>query len=136
MKIVGDDAKLGLYIIEAENSQSDDERWLEVNIEISLIGFRAHFEASVMIDELYSFIDSLSTALDTQQGTVKLSTMEEAIDLRGTIQPRGNVDWSGVLVYPIGIGNRLNFGFETDFYQLQRIKDDLTRELSIFSSHY
>ncbi len=137
MKIVGDDAQLELDIIEKENLKSDnedDQQWLEVNIKASLVGFKAYFEASIRIDELKLFIDSINGVLDIQKGIVELSTMEEAICLRGIVDSTGNVDWTGVLTYPVGIGNKLQFRFNTDFYQLQRIKDDLTKDLLILST--
>ncbi len=136
MKIVGDDAQLELDIIRKEHLQSDEEedkQWLKVSIKASLIGFRAYFTASVRIDELNLFIDSISNVLDVKKGTVELYTMEEPIYLKGIVDHTGNVDWSGVLIYPIGTGSRLNFGFNTDFYQLQRIKDSLTRDLSVLN---
>lgn len=138
MKIVGDDAQLELDVIRKEYLQSDneeDQQWLEVNIKASLIGFRAYFKASVRIDELNLFITSISNVLDDKEGTVKLSTMEEAIYLQGVVDHTGNVNWTGVLIYPIGTGSRLHFGFNTDFYQLQRIKDGLTKDLSMLSTH-
>ena len=136
MTIVGDDAQLELDIIRKEYSQSDneeDQQWLEVNIKASLTGFMAYFEASVRIDEFNLFIDSISNVLDTQKGTVELFTMEESICLRGIVDATGNVDWTGVLTYPVGIGDKLQFRFNTDFYQLQRIKDGLTKDLLILS---
>jgi hypothetical protein len=85
-----------------------------------------------MRHEFDSFIDSISNALDTQQGVVELSTLEEGIHLKGTVDHTGNIKWIGLLVYPIGTGSRLYFEFKTDFYQLQRVKKNLTRELSTY----
>ena len=135
MKIVGDNATLEINILGKENPESKDiwdQQWLKTHIRISLDGFKACFEACVMKHEFDSFVDSISSALNTQQGTVELSTLEETIYLKGTINHTGNVEWNGLLIYPVGTGSELHFKFNTDFYQLQRIKDGFTRELSSY----
>lgn len=137
MKIIGDDAILELDILEKEHPESEDawdQKWLKINIQGRFEGFRAYFGACLMIDEFDAFIGSISKVLDVQKGIVALHTVEEAIYLRGEVDYTGNIEWTGVLTYPVGIGNKLHFAFKTDFYQLQRIKDNLTREVSNYRS--
>jgi|SRR3569623_935121 len=133
MRILGNNAILTLNILGKKHAQSNDtwdQQWLEVKIKVRLEGFQAFFNACIMEDEFKAFISSISKVLDTQKGVIELYTVEESIYLKGEVDYTGNVQWVGTLIYPIGTGSKLNFKFETDFYQLKRIEDNLHRELT------
>jgi hypothetical protein len=135
MKIVGDNATVEINILRKAHPESKDtwdQQWFITHVKAFLDGFQACFETCVMRHEFDSFIDSISNTLDTQQGMVEFSTLEEALHLKGTVDYTGNIEWIGLIIYPIGTGSKLHFEFKTDFYQLQRIKDSLTRELSVY----
>lgn len=70
MKIVGDTTIVEIDILRKGHPGSKntwDEQWLVTCIKVRLDGFQACFEAHMMKDELKSFIDSLSSALDTHK---------------------------------------------------------------------
>lgn len=133
MRLIGDNGTIELGILEQSYTNSEDEsdkEWLEINIKIQLNGFRAHFRTQLMRNDFERFIDSLSNVLVTQKGDVEFNTLEESFYLKGSVSYSGNIDWIGSAVYPVGDGNKLIFKLETDFYQLERIKNELIVELS------
>jgi len=135
MQLNGDNAVIELNILgqSSPNSREGwDRKWLTVSIKVTLNGFYANFQTELLSDDFIAFIQSLQKALNTLNGEVELTSLEDTLYLKGVINYKGNVEWSGFLVYPAGNGNKLTFKFESDFYQFERIKNELVADLKTY----
>jgi hypothetical protein len=132
MEIKGNNALINIEILGKSNPSATnewDKKWLMVKIKIKLIGFNADFRTEILIDDFLEFLKSIENALNRNDNEFEFKTMEESIYLKGTINHLGSIEWNGFVVHPVGNGNKLIFKFESEHYQLEKIKDELGIQL-------
>lgn len=133
MEILGNNSKLCLDILGKSNRNTTnkwDSKWIQVSVDIKLIGFRANFKIELIEDDFKQFFDSLNPVLNNTADLFEFKTLEESIYLRGKISYLGLIEWDGFVQYPIGDGNILSFKFESDLLQIERVYDSLKKDLS------
>ena len=136
MKILGDDALLELILISKITSDKKNVRWydewLTFNFKIKLNGFIANFDIDLTGSDIIEFIKSAShtyeLSFNKNSPDIKFETLEESIYMKGIINYKGNIEWEGFVIYPVGDGNKLDFKFNTDLHQLLNIKNQLMQE--------
>ncbi len=136
MKLKGNDSSLEIKLITKSNPNSIDEwdrKWINSELEILLLGFKANQNIEILYDDLVCFYESIKNALDDFSKTIIFSNIEEPIYLEGKIDINGQVLWNGFNIYPIGDGNKLEFRFETELAQLDKLFVDLKKALNEFS---
>jgi len=92
-----------------------DDNWLTAAIDVSAGGFRGKAEASILTEELVSFLGQLQALFKTLEGSAELITLEQQIYLRLTGNGKGHIEMKGELGEMPETGNRLRF--ELDFDQ-------------------
>jgi hypothetical protein len=133
MKLVGDNAKLALKILRFSNptaSNEWDKKWLTVVFNLELHGFKTNYESELLIDDFSNFLEAIEGVLDRDAKVLVFNTLEESFQLKGKIDALQNIEWEGFLIYPVGSGNKLEFKCTSDFYQLNRMKDEIKSELN------
>jgi hypothetical protein len=134
MEIIGDNSKLEIKVVGKSNVSSMnewDKKWIQVQIYVQLIGFKANFRTELIEDDFKQFYFSLKEVLDKKTDTFELKTLEESIYLIGNVTYLGKIEWEDFVQFPIGNGNTLSFKFESDFFQIEKICSSLEQELTI-----
>jgi len=130
MELKGDNSSISIKVYGKSNPSSEndwDSKWLRVNINIKLIGFTVDFRSEFLTDDFPQFLKSIERAINEKNSEVEFKTMEESFYLKGTINHLGTVEWIGFAIYPAGNGNKLTFKFESEYYQLEQLKNDLIK---------
>lgn len=132
MKLIGDSAIIQINIMGFSNPNSMDEwdqKWLNVEVDIKVSGFAAHFNILLLIDDFTSFKASLEKAIEAQKGEIEFNTLEESVFLKGLITYTGSIEWEGFVMYPVGDGNTLKFKTTSDFNQLESMLREINKDL-------
>jgi hypothetical protein len=109
-----------------------DGNGIDCEIEIAAGSFQGRFRADIRSDECHTFleqIDALTAALD---GTASLTSMEGQMALSLTGAENGRIRVVGEAVDIVGVGNRLQFGFEVEHAALSEISRSLEHLLAAF----
>ena len=91
-----------------------DDNWLTAAIKVSAGGFRGKAEASMLTEELVSFLGQLQALFKTLEGSAELITLEQQIYLRFTGNGKGHIEMKGELGEMPEMGNRLHFELSFD----------------------
>jgi hypothetical protein len=132
MELIGNSSHVLIKILKYSNPHSADEwdrKWLNIKVMISLNGFQSNYKTQFLIDDFLAFSNMLKKVIEEKEGEVEFKTLEEAFYMKGTVNYIGKVEWEGFALYPIGEGNKLSFKFESDFSQLDKIKNELENDL-------
>lgn len=136
MKLKGNNSSFEIKLITKSNPNSIDEwdrKWINSELEILLLGFKANQSIEILYDDLICFYESIKNALNDFSKTIIFSNIEESVYLEGKIETNGQVLWNGFNIYPIGDGNKLIFKFETELAQIDKLFVDIKKALNEFS---
>ncbi|MGC8825334.1 MAG: WapI family immunity protein [Bacteroidales bacterium] len=129
MELKGDNAFINIDIISKSNPYATnewDKKWLKVNVVLKLLGFTANFTSEFLIDDFILFLKSIERIINKETIEIEFKTMEDTFYLKGVLNHLGNIEWIGYAVYPVGNGNKLTFKFESEYNQLEYLRDDLS----------
>ncbi|MBL7869520.1 MAG: hypothetical protein JNM71_16000 [Flavobacterium lindanitolerans] len=132
MKLVGNSSTFEMIVLGKSNPHTlnqYDSKWIKIELKIKLNGFLSHQFIELFKDDLIRFYNSINTSLSNFSIPIFLTTDEDAVYLKGTIDINGQVYWEGFNIYPIGNGNKLSFKFETELAQLDTLLIQLKKEL-------
>lgn len=130
MELKGDNSFINIEVLGKSNPSAInewDKKWLRVNVFLKLSGFTADFKSEFLIDDFTLFLNSIIRAINKEVKELEFKTMEDSFYLKGVINYLGNVEWSGYAVHPVGDGNKLTFKFESEYYQLEQLRNYLTK---------
>lgn len=108
--------KVGPIKLEIRPDRGNPEGyWMDCDVKANFDGFSAFFGCKLEIESLKRFLNQLKEANEQMKGSFEITSNEEQIYLFGTVDLTGTVQWNGKFIHPIGIGNKLEFSFDTDF---------------------
>jgi hypothetical protein len=85
-----------------------DGNWLISRIEVHVGGFAGRISAALRADEIRGFREDLERVYRELQGTARLKSMEEWLDLTMTVTG-GQFEVEGRMIDNPGVGNELRF---------------------------
>lgn len=110
-----------------------DGNWLMTPLEVVVGAFRGSVSASLRADELQGFLNALKHLDDTMRGEAELSSMEEWLTLRVSVDRVGHLDVAGEMTDRPGVGNTLRFHIgDLDQSHLRTIIDALEVAMASF----
>jgi hypothetical protein len=108
--------------IGASPSVNPPPEWHRFDLVFSNDEFSAAFIFETSIAHLESFHDELVLFNRDLNGYVSMDTVEGELSLRGEVDKRGHILWTGELRYPGGVWKaRLEFEFDDDQTSLPKI---------------
>ncbi|MDN7240745.1 hypothetical protein QWY14_03040 [Planococcus sp. N028] len=133
--IVGNDTEMAIEVFTQSYPESTDYwagNWLNAKIECEIPGFSVKFDFQLRTDELKDFADQLKVMEQHLSGKAALYNLDGYVEIEGTMNPLGDVEWAVTLCYPAGIGAALTFKFHSDQQALQQLTKQLDKIVSIF----
>jgi hypothetical protein len=110
-----------------------DGNWLVTPVEVVAGAFRGFVSAALRADELQSFRDAIKRLDDSLQGEAVLSSMEDWLNLRITVDRAGHLEVSGNVSDRPGVGNQLTFTIDgLDQSYLRHVLEGLDAILAAF----
>jgi hypothetical protein len=102
-------------------------------VEVVAGAFRGFVSAALRADELQSFRDAIKRLDDSLQGEAVLSSMEDWLNLRITVDRAGHLEVSGNVSDRPGVGNQLTFTIDgLDQSYLRHVLEGLDAILAAF----
>ena len=101
---------LSLEIVGKEES----EGWLESVVDFNDNGFSAHFQISLMLNDIYAFYNQLVPFTDNLGGQAVFSTIEDNVNLIFSTDGLGHVKIDGVLRHTYDPDLKVLFVINTD----------------------
>ena len=137
MELKGDTSKFEIEILGRSNPNSTDEwdrKWIEVELKINLNGFNSLQYIELLDDDLIRFNISIGNALKDYSIPIIFDTLEEFLHIEGRINQENNtIFWKGYSINPNDIRNKLDFNFETDIGQIEKLQEELKMSLDAIS---
>ncbi|MPS73178.1 MAG: hypothetical protein E2590_08505 [Chryseobacterium sp.] len=118
--------------VSPDSSDSNDSKWINVELIIKLNGFTAHQYLQLYEDDILSFIETINLFNRGDSQVVEFNNMEEFFHLKG-INIESEIHWEGYSIYPIGNGNKLEFKFITSENDLELMKNDLISDMRMIN---
>ena len=126
MDLKGNLGELNIRIIKRSNTDSRDywdANWLEAEIKVNVLGFRALYGANLRIDDLQRFYENLLLFLDYKKNEIEFTTMEEGIYLKFTAEVNGEIKCEGIAKNILG--DNLIFKFDLDYTTMDIFNNQL-----------
>ena len=106
-----------------------DGNWVVARIQAEVQGFKADFTDQVHLGDVIRFYEEVLKLNASLTGAATLAVMEEYLVVIGTLDARGRLDWSVLLLHPVKRDVQLQFEFQADQSYLpeliQQIEDVL-----------
>ena len=83
-------------------------------IQAEVQGFRADFTDQVHLSDIVRFYEAVLKLNASLKGEATLAMMEEYLVATGTLDVRGSLDWSVLLLHPMKRDAQLQFKFRAD----------------------
>lgn len=128
--LLGEEASVGIEIIGQAFPHSEnaiDCNMLNAIIKIRLPGYKVNFPTSLSTIDLERFFISIKAMYEEMRGTAILDHRDAMIEIKGTINKLGQIEWSGETCYPAGTGATLTFEFTSDQSYLDKLIKDLAK---------
>lgn len=94
--------------------KDDSEGWLNASLQFDYDGFTAKFPFSMMLNDLYPFIDQLKTLYNTLMGDAEFSNIENNVRLHFLTTGLGQVSIQGTLRHNMNQDLKTLFVIDTD----------------------
>lgn len=102
-----------------------DGNWVVTRIQAEVRGFKADFTDQVHLGDIVRFYEEVLKLNASLTGKATLAMMEEYLVVTGTLDTRGSLDWSVLLLHPVKRDIQLQFEFGAD----QSYLPDLIQQL-------
>jgi len=119
---------LYVNVIEKE----DGEGWLKAMVCFNDYGFSAIFEISLMLNDLYAFVDQLKPFQNSLTGTASFSNIEDNINVTLSSDGLGHVEINGMLQHTHDPDLKMLFVIKSD----QTFLPELITECDQILQHY
>ena len=91
-----------------------DGNWVVTRIQAEVQGFKADFTDQVHLGDVVRFYEEVLKLNASLTGKATLAMMEEYLVATGTLDVRGSLDWSVLLLHPVKRDIQLQFEFQAD----------------------
>lgn len=91
-----------------------DGNWVVTRIQAEARGFKADFTDQVHLGDIVRFYEEVLKLNTSLKGEAALTMMEEYLVATGTLDARGSLDWSVLLLHPVKRDIQLQFTFQAD----------------------
>ena len=99
-----------------------DANWLRTYVVAKVPGFDASFGYELMqVGDLAAFHRELAAMSANLSGSAKLTTLEDFLEVSGTMDALGRIEWKVRLTYPSGGGSQLEFVIKADQSYLPKL---------------
>ena len=116
-----------------DTTRGSDADWHRNYIALSLPGFRVEINEACLEGRLLTFVvNDLRAFSALRQTRVDFKPTEPYFGLSFSLAPMKKVMVEGYVQYPVGIGAKLNFAFETDLTYLDKFIEGLQAILAHF----
>jgi hypothetical protein len=109
-----------------------DDNWLVIAITVSAGGFSGRARATILTDELMSFLEPLQVLYRSLKGTANFSTLEGQLSLELVGNGKGDIQLAGEVSDAAGRGNTLSFTLDFDQTTLNQSIHELDAVLKAF----
>lgn len=128
LQILGSETKIEIKVLERLYPESVglwEGDWVKAAISVEIPGYSADFHADLRAGEFKDFREQLNAMNQKLEGTASLISIENAIEVKGSMDSQGGIYWEARTRYPISTGALLDFEFGSD----QSYLDPLIKEL-------
>ena len=112
--------------------KEDSEGWLQATVCFEQDNFRADFKISLMLNDLYAFIDQLELLQKSLKGEAVFENIERNINLKLSPDGLGHIEIDGTLWHPNNRDLKTSFSIESD----QTFLPDLILECKEILAHH
>ena len=112
--------------------KEDNEGWLQAIVDFNDNGFSAHFQISLMLNELYTFHGQLDSFTKNLEGQPVFSTTEDNVNLIFSTSGLGHIKIEGKLTHADVPDLELLFAIQSD----QTFLSELLWECNQIITHY
>ena len=101
--------------------KEDAEGWLQAMVYFDDKGFSANFEISIMLNDLYAFVDQLKPIQKFLTGTAIFSNIEDNINVKFSTDGIGHIEMNGMLRHSYNWDLQILFVINSDQTFLQEL---------------
>ena len=112
--------------------EEDSEGWLEALVHFEDGGFAAHFQISIMLNDLYAFYHQIKPFTDSLTGEARFSNIEDNVNLIFSTDGLGHIRITGTLRHPNNPYLKTDFVINSD----QTFLPSLVTECNQILKHY
>ena len=103
-----------------ESIDIEDANWLDAEIKINVPGFKGLYKANLRAEDFERFYKDLNKLKTGKFFQIELTTMEEGIYLKGSLDLLGTIKWEGIARSYWG-NSVLTFEMETDYASIDAL---------------
>jgi hypothetical protein len=115
--------------------KEDSEGWLIAMVNFNDNGFTANFKISLMLNDLYAFIDQLKPLQKSLKGNAVFSNIEDNVIVKLSTDGIGHIDMDAVLRHSYNPDLKILFVINSDQTFLPELISECNQILAYYQPH-